>query len=171
MITGTQKLAYQLEDIGNIDLVPAVEKAILLVQSEAKSLVPASSGELRSSILTTTEYAEEETVRGTCYTNAPHAIYVEFGTGPKGSESHEGISPDIAVSYSMEAWWIHEGPGENEVDRETGEKYHWPYIDTKEGRFYKCEGMAAQPYMYPALKNNEETVKKYIGDYIRSQIG
>ena len=33
-----------------------------------------------------------------------------------------------------------------------------PYIDTPEGRFYKCSGQPAQPFLYPALKDNEKEV-------------
>ena len=54
----------------------------------------------------------------------------------------------------MEPWWIHE----SDLDVGVAEMYHWPYIDTPDGRFYKCSGQPARPFMYPALKDNEDEV-------------
>ena len=45
-------------------------------------------------------------------------------------------------------------------DQRTAEKYRWFYIDTPKGRFYQCSGQPAHPFMYPALKDNEEQLWK-----------
>ena len=90
---------------------------------------------------------------------------MEFGTGPKGQANHEGISPDVAVSYSQSPWWIHE----SQVGRETAERYGWPCIDTPDGRFYRCSGQAAQPYMYPALKNNEQEIERIFEEAVKKK--
>lgn len=143
----------------------AVGAAVQLVRAEAKLLCPVDDGELRRSISGMVK-TEDEKVIGTVYTNKAYAPYVEFGTGPKGEASHSGISPLVSPSYSQEPWWIHE----SQIDAAAAEKYGWFYIDTKEGRFYRCSGQAAQPFMYPALKNNEERVTRNIANYLSKEI-
>lgn len=103
---------------------------------------------------------------GTCFTNKSYAPYVEFGTGPKGQANHAGISPNVPVAYSQSPWWIHE----SQIDKGLAEKYHWFYIDTKDGRFYQCNGQPARPFMYPALKNNEEKITRLIANDIKEQL-
>ena len=165
MILGEKSFMDALGELSAIDLHDAVSKGIKTVQAEAKSLCPVYDGELRDSIYTSVENGEES-IRGTCYTNKSYAAYVEFGTGPKGQANHEGISPDVAVSYSQSPWWIHE----SQVGRETAERYGWPYVDTPDGRFYRCSGQAAQPYMYPALKNNEQEIERIFEEAVKKKI-
>ena len=168
MILGEKSFMDALGELSAIDLHDAVSKGIKTVQAEAKSLCPVYDGELRDSIYTSVENGEES-IRGTCYTNKSYAAYVEFGTGPKGQANHEGISPDATPVYTQSPWWIREGSGPNEVDRATAEKYGWFYIDTPEGRFYQCTGQPAQPFMYPALKNNEKQIEQVIREELRKQ--
>lgn len=171
MILGVQKLEKELLELSKMDLRKGIEAGISIVQEAARGNCRSfrhSSGELRESIFTSIE-EEGDIVRGICYTNKSYGPYVEFGTGPKGQASHEGISPDVAVAYSQSPWWIHEGSGPNEIDRATAEYYHFPYIDTPKGRFYQCSGQAAHPFMYPALKNNEEEVLHEIKKVVRTK--
>lgn len=150
-VAGMDSLDQKLKRLGDMDLERQVAKGIQIVRSRAVYLCPADVGELRQSI-----YADVENqggiVTGTCYTNKAYAIFVEFGTGPKGQENHPGVSPDIAVSYSQSPWWIHESM----IDKRIAEKYHWFSIDTKDGKFYQCSGQAAQPFMYPALHDSKD---------------
>ena len=165
MILGEKKLLDSLEKLSQTDLYDAVAKGIKTVQAEAKSLSPVHDGELRDSIYTSVETRDGNIV-GTCYTNKSYAAYVEFGTGPRGQANHEGISPDVAVSYRQDSWWIHE----DQVGREVAEKYGWPHIDTPDGRFYRCSGQSAQPYMYPALKNNEQEIERIFEEAVKKKI-
>ena len=71
-----------------------------------------------------------------------------------------------APAYVQKPWWIHE----SQVDKETAERYHWFFIDTPEGRFYQCSGQAAQPFLYPALKNNEKRVAKNMENALRREL-
>jgi len=135
----------------------AVSKGIRLVQANAKYLCPVGDGELRDSIYATVE-TDSNMVRGSCYTNKKHGPYVELGTGPKGQADHDGISPAVNPVYTQSPWWIHE----SQIDKATVEKYHMFSIETKDGIFYKSSGQAAQPFMYPALKNNEDEIIKEI---------
>lgn len=166
MIKGKENLDKKIREISNLSLKTGVGKAIIFVQGRAVENCPTNDGELRGSIFTSVQDDGESAI-GICYTNKEYAPYVELGTGPRGQESHEGISPLLNVSYTQSPWWIHE----SQVDKGTAEKYHWSYIDTPEGRFYKCTGQAAQPFMYPALKNHEKIVTKIIKDELKKEIG
>lgn len=165
MIEGIGKLEKRFENYEKVDMTRPISKAILHVQAAAKAGCRAVSGELRESIFVSVEQEGKHTV-GTCYTNKLYAPYVEFGTGPKGQENHAGISPDVSVAYTQTPWWIHE----SQIDREAAERYHWFCVDTPKGRFYQCTGQPARPFMYPALKDNEEEVTQIIQDEIRRQL-
>lgn len=165
MIIGLDKVKKQLSGIAMADLIAPTEKAIGLVQSAAKKNVQADSGELRESIYTDV-YQQGNHVTGTCFTNKAYAAFVEFGTGPRGQASHEGISPEVNWAYSQYPWWIHE----SQIDKETAEKYHWFSIDTPQGRFYQCAGQPAQPYLYPAMKNNVDEITKIYEKHVKQLI-
>lgn len=168
-IQGLDKLMRKYGELSTKVANQVMEKAVAAstktIQAEAKLLCPVNHGELRNSIRTKVE-TTGETVIGTIYTNKTYAVYVEMGTGPKGEANHAGVSPSTSPSYTQSPWWVHE----SQIDAETAEQYHWFYIDTPEGRFYQCTGQAAQPFMYPALKNNEERVTKNITNYLEREI-
>ena len=169
-VNGLDRLSDQLKGISKADYRKMVAQLTMKIQANAKLLAPVSSmvsgaGELRDSIRVRTEERDGEYI-GTCYTNKSYATYVEMGTGPKGMADHAGTAPGFDVAYTPDPWWIHEGPGENEVSRETGEGYHWFHIDTKAGRFYKVYGQAAQPFMYPAYKAVEGQAPAFVSAYM-----
>lgn len=167
MIRGIGDLESKLDVLGQVaeeNMEKIVGQQLKWVQSAAMLLCPVHDGELRSSIQMRTENAGDMVV-GTAYTNKEYAPYVEFGTGPKGEADHSGISPAVPVAYSQSPWWIHESM----VDAKTAEEYRWAYIDTPEGRFYRCSGQAAQPFLYPALKDNEERITKSMQTALRKE--
>lgn len=168
-IKGLDKLIRKYNSLSNGVTGTGMEKAVgasmKIVQAEAKLMCPANDGELRQSIKTSVELREDKVI-GTAYTNKKYAPYVEFGTGPKGEADHAGISPNVSPAYTQSPWWIHE----SQIEKETAEKYHWFYIDTPEGRFYQTSGQAAQPFMYPALKNNEDRVTHNIKNSLSKKI-
>lgn len=165
MILGATKLNKRFDKLSKVDIKNGISKGISFVQEAAKANCPVFDGELRSKIMT--DVTEEgDTVRGVCWPAVEHGTYVELGAGPKGQANHEGISPDITVAYTQSPWWIHE----SQMDREVAEHYHFFHIDTSQGRFYQCTGQPAQPYLYPALKNNEETIVKIVAEEIKRQL-
>ena len=169
MILGTVELNKHFDKLSNVELKNGMRRGITLVQEAAKANCPVHDGELRSKIMT--EVSEEgDVVRGTCWPAVKHGMYVELGTGPRGQAHHERISPDIAVAYTQSPWWIHEGAEDNEIDRETAEYYHFFHIDTPQGRFYQCTGQPAQPYLYPALKDNEDNIVDIVRKEIKNQL-
>lgn len=165
MIIGKTELDKRFDILSKVKLRSGIEKGISLVQEAAKGNCPVFDGELRNKIMTDIEEGEEA-VRGTCWPAVEHGVYVEFGTGPKGQANHSGISPDAAVAYSQSPWWIHE----SQIDRVVAEHYHFFHIDTPQGRFYQCTGQAAQPYLYPALKDNEKEILKIIAKDVKRQL-
>lgn len=149
------KLSVQLgKIIGALGQENNLPQAGEFVRSAAVLNAPVGlSGNLRENIFLET-YKEEDALVAEVYTRVQYAPYVELGTGPEGAAEHSGISPEVSPVYKMEPWWIHE----SQLDTGVAEHYHWPHIDTPNGRFYKCSGQPAHPFMYPALKDNEDTV-------------
>lgn len=168
-VKGLDKLMKKYSSLSGSVTGSGLEKAmgasIKMVQDEAKLLCPSNDGELRQSIKTSVELREDKVI-GTAYTNKKHGTYVEFGTGPVGEVEHAGISPEVSPVYTQSPWWIHE----SQIDKETAEKYHFFSIDTPHGRFYQTSGQAAQPFMYPALKNNEDRATRDISGYLKREI-
>ena len=167
MIEGHKELGRKfatLEQIADQQMERIVKNQLKHVQAAAKLLCPVSQGELRNSIRSSVQRVDDRVV-GTVYTNKAYAPYVEFGTGPKGEADHAGISPAVSPAYSQSPWWIHE----SQIDKETA-RYHWFYLDTPNGRFYQCTGQPAQPFMYPALKDNEERIVRNMQNHIAREL-
>lgn len=153
-------LARDIYEVKNVVSDPQhLYNAANYVQAAAKLLAPADSGELRQSIQITVTN-DVGAIVAHIGTRLEYALYVEMGTGPRGAANHSGISPDINPTYSTSSWWIHE----SQVPAGTAEKYHWTTITTKQGKFYKCDGQPAQPYLYPALKDNEQTIGELLAE-------
>ena len=154
-VNGVQSLMRKFDKLGSMDpiVAKAVKKQAEVVRGVAVKLCPANHGELRGSIKTMVEQDAGATI-GSVYTNSEHAAFVEFGTGPAGQESHNGISPNVNVVYTQEPWWF---PGEN-VDPSDADRYHWPKSEYEGKTFYYTNGQPAQPFMYPALKTMEKHV-------------
>lgn len=130
----------------------AMGTATKKVQATAKRKAPGFQGDLRKSIKTIVKL-EGDSIVGTIYSNSDHATYVEFGTGPEGALNHAGISPNVNVSYRTEPWWI---PGSLLSD-DAVSRYNWLIQKLPDGEhLYWTDGQKAQPFMYPALKENED---------------
>lgn len=123
-----------------------MNKATTLVHGQAKLLAPVDTGNLAGSIhMKVTKRGKE--VQGKVYTNLQYAPFVEFGTGSKGNGTYP--NKDINLSY-----------------RDT------PWVYTPDGgeTFYHTEGQVAQPYMYPALKRNEKTIKAMFKNGVHNEL-
>lgn len=170
MITGKNELDKKFERMALINIRKGVGRGIILVQGEAKSNCGGfsqESGELQKSIYIKVQ-SKDDTVTGICYTNKEYAPYVEFGTGPVGQANHEGISPEVTIAYGQSGWMI---PGDA-MEKEKAERYGLGVIENKDGNpiGYLTNGQAAKPYLYPALKDNEDEIIKTIGKEIKKQL-
>ena len=126
-----------------------------------------SSGELRNS-LNMVIRNEIRAMTAHIGTNKAYAAYVEFGTGPRGAADHNGISPEVAVSYTLSPWWIHESM----IDPGAAAVYGWAHIDTPSGRFYHVSGQPAHPYLYPAFRDNAKVIQDILaGGFEKAAMG
>ncbi len=147
-IVGLDSLLKKLNKLGgNIDevLTQSIGQQTKLVQGDAKDLCPVDLGDLRNSIKGTVKNYKGRIV-GVVSTNSDHAAYVEFGTGKVGERTNKNTK--VNVSYKQDKWLVNipdVGP-------------RW------------IEGQPAQPYLYPALKNNEERIIENIKADVRKAI-
>lgn len=156
-VDGMKDLERKLTSLSKVDLRKETAKAIQRVRDAAVLGCPVDTGGLRQSIYADV-YENGDSVIGECYTNKEYGIYVEFGTGPVGQENHAGISPDANPVYKQSGWMI---PG-NAMSEERAEEYGLGIARGEDGKVigYYTNGQPAQPFMYPALKNNQDTVLK-----------
>lgn len=169
-IKNLDKLMKRINQLQKITSTREFEKIVsrnnkAIVQANAKLLAPVNNGELRNSINADTEIKGSSIIAST-YTNKQQAMYVEFGTGPKGQANHEGISPNVNVSYSQHGWGI---PADK-VDSSDALRYKWPKRVYQGKEYYMTSGQAAQPFLYPALKNNETKVINRIAKDLKKKI-
>lgn len=165
MIIGQKELEADLKKMSVLDLHKAASQSIRLVQAQAKLKCPVNHGELRDSIYTDVEWGADY-VRATCYTNKSYGPHVEFGTGPKGQANHKGVSPDSTGSYVQHGWGI---PA-SAVSPRDAERYGWKKRTYNGKEYYMTSGQAAQPYMYPALKDQESEIERVFERSIKSQL-
>lgn len=147
-IKGVDRLTKRFNDVANMELVDIVNKATQLVHGQAKDLAPIDTGQLAGSIHMEVKKTAQK-VEGRVYTDAEHAPYAEFGTGIKGN----GTYP-----YKVK--------GLNLVYKDKG----WAYLDEDTGEWIYTNGQEAQPYMYPALKENEKTIKQMFKDGVKTKL-
>lgn len=147
-VVGLESLLNKLNKLGgNVEetLYNSISKQTKFIQGEAKELCPVDTGDLRNSIKANTIKNKGEIV-GTVSTNSDHAAFVEFGTGKVGERTNTNTK--VNVSYKQDKWLANipdVGP-------------RW------------IEGQPAQPYLYPALKNNEDKILENIKDDIKKAI-
>lgn len=152
---GLDELFCQLNNISDLkpDLMKIMDKAGEFIRDDARLLVPVDTGDLRKSIQHTTKDTGT-TVETVVHTNSDHAAYVEFGTGPVGAANHEGISPNVEPQYRTGKWLGVIPFLQSENDK--GIRY--------------IAGQRAQPYLYPALKDNEEQLQEYLKEEVAKAI-
>lgn len=149
-IKGLNSLMKKLDNLGGDvekTLYQSVNKMGLFVQREAKELAPVDTGDLKQSIICTTVQANNK-ISSVISTNSDHAAYVEFGTGKKGENTPvEGKYPGT-LAYKQDKWRV-----------------NIPDVGVR-----WIEGQPAQPYLYPALKNNRDEVIRNIKNDLQGAI-
>lgn len=154
-IKGIDKLLKKLDTL-NVDskqvLKQSIEKNMKMVQGEAKLLCPVDQGTLRNSIGVSVRESSNK-IEGKVTTNMEYAPYVEFGTGKKGENSGGDKYPG-PLSYKQDKWLV--VIPDLVVDDDRGIRW--------------IDGQPAQPYLYPALKNNEDKVIKNITSDLNKKI-
>lgn len=147
-VVGLDSILKKLNKLGgNVEevLYKSMQKQGELVKGDAKELCPVDTGDLRQSIKRQNKRYKGKIV-SKIYTNSEYAAYVEFGTGKVGERTNTNTK--VNVSYKQDKWLVNipdVGP-------------RW------------IEGQPSQPYLYPALKNNEEEIIDNIKEDIREAI-
>ena len=131
----------------NDTLMPIMARQAKFVQGTAKDLSPVDLGQLRNSILTTTRTSKYK-VTALVHTNTEYAAYVEFGTGKVGETTPVANKYHGPLSYKQTKW------------KARIPDVGWRYV----------AGQPAQPFLYPALKNNESKVRDNIANELKEVI-
>ena len=147
-IKGVDRLTQRFNNIANMELRSEMNKATQLVHGQAKALAPADTGLLRESIHMSVKDTGKE-LQGRVYTNVEYAPYVEFGTGIKGNGTYPYKVEGLNLEYKNKAW---------------------VYYDEDNDTFVYTKGQKAQPYMYPALKENEKTIKAIFKQGVQTKL-
>ena len=147
-IKGVDRLTQRFNKIATMELIGAVNKATQLVHGQAKALAPADTGLLRESIHMQVKDTGKA-VEGRVYTNTEYAAYVEFGTGVKGNGTYPYQVEGLSLEYKNKGW---------------------AYFDEDKGEWIYTKGQKAQPYMYPALKQNEKTIKQILKQGVHTKL-
>lgn len=147
-IKNLKRAMDKFKALENMDFRPLVNKAVLIVEAEAKALAPVNIGNLRESIHPEVKMIGDSIV-GRIYTQAEYAAYVEFGTGIKGNGTYPYQVEGLSLSYRNTPW---------SYEPEGGGERIW------------TAGQVAQPYMYPALKNNEKHILKLTQEEIKKML-
>lgn len=113
-------------------IVAAVTESCGIVVDAAKENAPSVTGELQESIHTESVSLVGTAVTGEVVASAPHAGFVEFGTGIRGDGTYPGPLPESGVPITGE--WIYDYKQQN-----------W-------------EGHEAQPYMRPAIDESHSAI-------------
>lgn len=151
-IKGVDRLTQRFNKIANMELRGAVNKATQLVHGQAKDLAPTNKngggGLLRESIHMQVK-ATSKGLEGRVYTNTEYAAYVEFGTGVTGNGTYPYKVEGLSLTYKDKGW---------------------AYFDEDKGEWIYTKGQKAQPYMYPALKQNEKAIKKILKSGVHTKL-
>lgn len=147
-VKNVDRLVKRFDNIAKMELSDTMNKATALVHGQAKALAPVDKGQLAGSIHMKVG-KKNNSVEGRVYTNVEYAPYVEFGTGIKGDGTYPYKVDGLSLSY-----------------RDKG----WAYFDEDKGEWIYTKGQEAQPYMYPALKENEKTIKKMFRDGVHIKL-
>ena len=145
-IKGIDRLTKRFNNIADMELQGVMNKATQLVHGQAKALAPVDKGQLAGSIHMQVKDTGEE-LQGRVYTNVEYAAYVEFGTGIKGNGTYPYKVKGLTLTY-----------------RDKG----WAYFDEDKNEWIYTKGQEAQPYMYPALKNHEKTIRRLFQDGVHT---
>lgn len=148
-IKGLNNLERKFRQLRDINIKPIIEDASARVRDEARKNVRVDTGELQNSITYRLEDKGNGNWRGVIFTNKEHGIYVEFGTGPVGEANHIGISREIKPMYSPSPW---------------------VYYDKDKKQFFYTHGQPAKPFLYPALHDNKDKIKKFIKYRIKKEL-
>lgn len=162
---GLDKIIAKLDKMQDTStIVSAMQDACDLVEGAAKYKAPKDTGALKRSITNRIEVIGNE-VDGIVFTPIEYAPYIEYGTGIY-AENGNGTS----------GYWVYVGDKDYDPNRKkSGKRYTLQeakqivaIMRSKGLEAYYTNGMHPQPFMRPALKENEQNIKKKLKEGIMS---
>ena len=147
-IKNVDRLLSRLNNIAKMELKETMVQATKLVHAQAKTLAPVDTGNLAGSIHQEVK-VKGKNIEGRVFTNLQYAPYVEFGTGSSGNGTYPYEVKGLNLSYRDTPWVYSPDGGET---------------------FYRTNGQVAQPYMYPALKQNEKYIKQLFKEGVHTKL-
>lgn len=162
---GLDKIIAKLDKMQDTStIVSAMQDACDLVEGAAKYKAPKDTGALKRSITNRIEVIGNE-VSGIVFTPLEYAPYIEYGTGMY-AENGNGTS----------GYWVYVGDKDYDPNRKkSGKRYTLQeakqivaIMRSKGLEAYYTNGMRPQPFMRPALKENEQNIKKKLKEGIMS---
>lgn len=162
---GLDKIIAKLDKMQDTStIVSAMQDACDLVEGSAKGKAPKDTETLRRSITNRIEVIGNE-VSGIVFTPLEYAPYIEYGTGIY-AENGNGTS----------GYWVYVGDKDYDPNRKkSGKRYTLQeakqivaIMRSKGLKAYYTNGMHPQPFMRPALKENEQNIKKKLKEGIMS---
>ena len=162
---GLDKIIAKLDKMQDTStIVSAMQDACDLVEGSAKGKAPKDTGALKRSITNRIEVIGNE-VSGIVFTPLEWAPYIEYGTGMY-AENGNGTS----------GYWVYVGDKDYDPDRKKSHKRYTlqeakqivAIMRSKGLKAYYTNGQHPQPFMRPALKENEQNIKKKLKEGIMS---
>lgn len=162
---GLDKIIAKLDKMQDTStIVSAMQDACDLVEGAAKYKAPKDTGALKRSITNRIEVIGNE-VSGIVFTPLEYAPYIEYGTGIY-AENGNGTS----------GYWVYVGDKDYDPNRKkSGKRYTLEeakqivaIMRSKGLKAYYTNGMHPQPFLRPALKENEQNIKKKLKEGIMS---
>ena len=159
---GLDKIIAKLDKMQDTStIVSAMEDCCDLVEGSAKDK---ARGALKGSITNRIEVIGNE-VSGIVFTPLEYAPYIEYGTGIY-AENGNGTS----------GYWVYVGDKDYDPNRKKSSKRYTlqeakqivAIMMSKGLEAYYTNGMHPQPFMRPALKENEQNIKKKLKEGIMS---
>lgn len=140
---------FSMPDKLNSLLEVRVKKRSEIIAGDARKACPVDTGNLRNSIEGFTEKGKD-TITGGAVTVNEYAVYVEFGTGPVGTESGgHPLDGELGIVRKTEPW--------RASIPDVGVRY--------------VHGQPANPFMYTAMKQNEREILKEFGSAVKEVFG
>lgn len=161
-----KKLPQILNQATNQAMFEVTETIRSTAEDNAPVGIYTGGGELKGSIHAIVDN-EDGKIVGRVWSDKKQAIFTEFGTGPRGQASPKDLPEGIEPVYTQERWFIPAdllAPG-------VAEAYHFRQIKIDGQVFYICYGQPAQPWLYPAIKENKDKIPEVMSKYIEQGLG
>lgn len=152
-VRGADGLIAKLDDMAAFDVVDALNECGDIIERTAKELCPVDSGQLQGSIHK--QPIEDNTV--TVSTNVNYAPYVEYGTG--------------VFNHGDGMYWVFvkgspsQGPTSHKRYTLDQAKQIVARMRKEGLDAYYTNGQPPQPYMHPALFNNQTAFERIFAFY------